>query len=77
MHDCSKYKKDNWLGAEEDKQIDKIMKHLAIESQPHFSSKLCCEIYKHSKFLGLSRKGIRKDIGRKMIMSMSELLLSK
>ncbi len=49
LQDGRKYKKDNWLGAEEDKQIDKIMKQLAIESQPHFSSKLCREIYKHSK----------------------------
>ena len=49
LQDCRKYKKDHWLGVEEDKQIDKIMKALVIESQPHFSSKLCREIYKHTK----------------------------
>ena len=49
LQDCRKYKKDNFLGAEEDKQIDQIIKQLAIESQPHFSSDLCREIYKHSK----------------------------
>ena len=49
MQDCRKYKKDNWLGVEEDKQIDKIIKALVIESQSHFSSKLCREIYKHTK----------------------------
>ena len=49
LQDCHKYKKDNWLEAEEDKQIDKIMKELVIESQTHFSSKLCREMYKHTK----------------------------
>ena len=49
LQDCRKYEKDNWLGAEEDKQIDQIIKQFAIESQPHFSSDLCREIYKHSK----------------------------
>ena len=79
MQDCRKYKKDNWLGVEDERQIDRIMKELAIESQPHFSSKLCREIHKHTKvgkFLGFSVKGIRKDIRMKTIMSMSELWLS-
>ena len=49
LQDCRKYKKDHWLGVEDEKQIDKIMKELVIESQPHFSSKLCRELYKHSK----------------------------
>ena len=49
LQDCRKYKKDNWLGVEEDEEIEKIMKQLVIESQPHFSSKLCREIYKHTK----------------------------
>ena len=37
------------VGVEEDRQIDKIMKALVIESQPHFSSKLCREMYKLTK----------------------------
>ena len=49
LQDCRKYKKDNWLGVEEDEQIDKIMKALVIESQSPFSSKLCREIYKHTE----------------------------
>ena len=49
MQDCRKYKEYNWLGVEEDKQIDKIMRALVIESQSHFSSKLCREIYRHIK----------------------------
>jgi len=49
LQDCRKYKKDNWLGVEDEEQIDKIMKELVIESQPHFSSKLCRELCKHSK----------------------------
>ena len=48
MQDCRKYKKYNWLGVEDEEQIDKIMKQLVIEMQPHFSSKLCRELYKHS-----------------------------
>ena len=49
LQDCRKYKENNFLGVEEDKQIDKIMKALVIESQSYFSSKLCREIYKHTK----------------------------
>ena len=49
LQECRKYKKDNWLDIEEEKQIDKIIKQLVIESQPHFTRELCREIYKHSR----------------------------
>ena len=33
LQGCHKYKEDNWLGVEENKQVDKIMKALVICSQ--------------------------------------------
>ena len=69
MQECRKYKKDNWLGVEEVEQIDKIMNQLVIESQSHFSSKLCREIYKHTKvgeILGpFKQKKIARTLGGK------------
>jgi len=61
LQDCRKYKEDNWLGVEENKEIDKIMKALVIESQSHFSSNLCREIYKHTKIGEVMGPFARRD----------------
>ena len=81
LQDYRKYRNNTCIVDEEEwKHTDKIIKELVIESQPHCSSKMCREIFKLANvgdpFLGVLCKGIRKGIGRKTIMIMSDIPLS-